>query len=199
MFKSSLANYKLYNSINKLIVIFCLFIFSGCGGSAGTAGIGGVSGYDSGGENAVESDVVNEVNSEEDTGEPVVDNSDLTSADTGEVNGNDNEGVNTIENDETGGVASDVDISETTPVDFVKLSWAAPVSDAIGSPLTDLHGYMIYYRKNDVNSQIASIDVGDVEYATINNLSSGTWCFAVTAYNSSGRESNFSEYVCKDI
>ncbi len=89
--------------------------------------------------------------------------------------------------------------SEVNPVDFVKLSWMSPMSNADGSPLTNLGGYMIYYRKTDAITQIYSMDVGNVTSATIDNLSPGIWCFAISAYNEANIESDLSNYACKDI
>ena len=171
MFNSSLTRYKLYKSINKLIVIFCLFILSGCGGSIGTAGSGEVSGYDSG-----------EVSG--------YDSGEVIGGASGEVSGNDSGEV-------IGGDSGDN--SEANPVDFVKLSWMSPMSKADGSALTNLGGYQIYYRKTDDITQVYSLDVGNVTSATIHNLSQGTWCFAISAYNEANIESDLSNYACKDI
>ena len=91
------------------------------------------------------------------------------------------------------------DNSEVNPVDFVKLSWMSPMSKADGSALTNLGGYRIYYRKTDDITQVYSMDVGNVTSATIDNLSQGTWCFAISAYNEANIESDLSNYACKDI
>jgi hypothetical protein len=147
MFKKFSINFKFNKSINKLIFIFCLFIFSGCGLDIGKAGSWEASGYDSG---------------------------DATVGDSG-------------------------DNSEVNPVDFVKLSWMSPMSKADGSALTNLGGYMVYYRNTDAITQVYSMDVGNVTSATIDNLSQGTWCFAISAYNEANIESELSNYACKDI
>jgi hypothetical protein len=89
--------------------------------------------------------------------------------------------------------------SEVTPVDFIKLSWMAPTSKADGSTLTNLGGYAIYYRNADDITQIYSMHVGNVTSATIDNLSPGIWCFAISAYNDSYIESELSNYACKEI
>ncbi len=89
--------------------------------------------------------------------------------------------------------------NEVVPADFITLSWMAPMSNADGTCLTDLSGYMIYYREAYAEAETFSIDAGDETSVTIEHLSPGTWCFTVTAYNSLGRESNFSNYACKDI
>ena len=83
--------------------------------------------------------------------------------------------------------------------DFIKLSWLPPVTNADGSSLTDLAGYMIYYREEYADAETYSTDAGNVTSASIDNLSSGTWCFTVTAYDSAGIESNFSNYACKKV
>ena len=106
---------------------------------------------------------------------------------TGEVNGEDSGEVNAGGN------------SEVTPVDYIKLSWLAPESNADGSTLTDLGGYMVYYRMDNDAEQIYSLDVGNVTSVTIENLSPGIWCFAIKAYKDSNIESKFSNYACKNI
>ncbi|MBI5663913.1 MAG: fibronectin type III domain-containing protein [Nitrospirae bacterium] len=98
------------------------------------------------------------------------------------------------------GVQSRESANEETKTDTgsVTLSWKAPVSDARGSNLHDLAGYKIYYGMSSMN-YIRSIDVGHFTEAAISNLSSGTWCFSVTAYDASGNESKFSNEMCKTI
>ncbi len=108
----------------------------------------------------------------------------IRSLDSGAVNTQDNEEVNA---------------GDGAPADFIKLSWLAPVSNADGSTLTDLAGYMIYYREEYADAETFSTDAGNVTYATIDDLSPGTWCFTVTAYDSAGIESNFSNYACKEV
>ena len=80
----------------------------------------------------------------------------------------------------------------------VTLSWAAPTSDANGSVLNDLAGYRIYYGTDSMN-YTQSIDAGNFTGTVINNLSPGTWCFTVTAYDASGNESNYSQELCKTL
>ena len=43
------------------------------------------------------------------------------------------------------------------------------------------------------------MDVGNVTSATIDNLSQGTWCFAISAYNEANLEGELSNYACKNI
>lgn len=84
------------------------------------------------------------------------------------------------------------------------LSWEAPATNADGTPLDDLSGYKVYYGKTSgVYGEIMDVSLTDTpnfpEY-TLTALESGTrYYFAVTAYDTSGNESNFSEEVYKDI
>jgi hypothetical protein len=78
------------------------------------------------------------------------------------------------------------------------LSWHAPTANADGTPLTDLAGYRIYYGTSS-GAYSAIIDAGNRTTYVINNLASGTYYFAVTAYNASGKESSYSSEVKKII
>jgi fibronectin type 3 domain-containing protein len=80
----------------------------------------------------------------------------------------------------------------------VTLTWDAPTTNSDGSPLTDLNGYKIYYGTSSGN-YTEVIDIGNVTSYTIGNLSSGIYYFAVTAYNTSGNESDFSNEVSKTL
>jgi hypothetical protein len=80
------------------------------------------------------------------------------------------------------------------------LSWTVPTLNTNGTPATNLAGYHIYYGTNP-----AALDtVIDVPGATtteyeISNLSSGTYYFAVAAYNSQGVDSADSNEGSKTI
>ena len=79
------------------------------------------------------------------------------------------------------------------------LSWDPPTTNADGSPLTDLDGYRIYYGTSS-GAYVTTLDVGNVITSTITNLTDGTiYYFAVTAYDLSGNESDFSNEVSKNI
>jgi hypothetical protein len=73
--------------------------------------------------------------------------------------------------------------------------WEAPYTNANGTPLTDLAGYNVYYGKQHQNYE-SKITVGNVKEYTIANLAKDVnyYC-AVTAYDSSGNESSFSDEV----
>lgn len=84
------------------------------------------------------------------------------------------------------------------------LSWEAPTTNADGTALTDLAGYKVYYGKaSGAYTEIKDVGPTDTpgtpEY-TVADLESGShYYFAITAYDTSGNESNFSEEVYKDI
>jgi len=80
------------------------------------------------------------------------------------------------------------------------LSWTVPTTNTDGSALTDLAGYKIYY--GTVSGVYgAPIDAGSAVGSppgyTVNNLGIGTYYFAVTAYDTAGRESAFSNETSK--
>src|SRR5450631_275502 len=76
------------------------------------------------------------------------------------------------------------------------LSWAAPTTNADGSALTNLAGYVIYYgtSKTALSHSITISSVGITTYV-ISNLGSSTYYFAILAYNASGVQSNLSNIV----
>lgn len=76
------------------------------------------------------------------------------------------------------------------------LSWVAPVTNIDGSPLADLAGYIIYLGTgaSALNDSIVLTDPSVTSYA-LNNLSAGTYYFAIAAYDSSGARSALSPVV----
>jgi len=82
----------------------------------------------------------------------------------------------------------------------VTLRWNSPTSNANGSILSDLAGYKIQYGPGTGSQNLThSVNIGNYTSATVNNLSSGYWCFTVTAYDTSGNESLPSPEACKTI
>ncbi|MEW6053690.1 MAG: DUF1566 domain-containing protein [Nitrospirota bacterium] len=79
------------------------------------------------------------------------------------------------------------------------LSWHPPTVNEDGTPLTDLAGYKIYYGTVS-RSYSQSIDVGNNTMKTVSGLSEGaTYYFAVTAYNTSQKESKYSNEIGRTI
>ncbi len=77
------------------------------------------------------------------------------------------------------------------------LLWVAPTTNTDGSPAT-VTGYRVYYGTAS-GTYTNKIDAGTTTTYTVTNLSPGTYYFAVTAYDSSGNESAFSDEVSKSI
>jgi predicted phage tail protein len=77
------------------------------------------------------------------------------------------------------------------------LSWNAPTTG------TNLSGYRVYYGTSPGTYQQSSgqgISVGNITSYTVIGLSHGTrYYFAVTAFDTSGNESTFSNEAFKDI
>jgi len=85
----------------------------------------------------------------------------------------------------------------------VSLTWDPPTMNEDGTCLTEPAGYKIYYGTSSGN-YTDSIDVGNIRTFLIDNIPldpsySGTWCFAVTAYDTSLNESDYSNEICTDI
>ncbi len=80
----------------------------------------------------------------------------------------------------------------------VSLDWDAPSINADGSYLNDLSGYKIYSAKNS-SDYTNPVDIGVVTSIEINDLSPGTWCFTITAYDNANNESDYSVEACTTI
>jgi hypothetical protein len=80
------------------------------------------------------------------------------------------------------------------------LSWAPPIENTDGSPLTDLAGYKIRYGTSPGNySETEIINDPGLTSFMIENLASADWYFVMTSFNSSGTESDYSTEVSKTI
>ena len=78
------------------------------------------------------------------------------------------------------------------------LSWVAPTTNADGTPLTDLAGFKLYYREASSTSW-SPINVGNQTNFTVTGLYNRTYHFTVTAYNSFGFESEFSDEIIESF
>jgi hypothetical protein len=82
----------------------------------------------------------------------------------------------------------------------VSLSWLPPTENTNGTALTDLTGYTIYYGTQSQNytNQIQVDNPGLTTYV-VDNLSPGTYYFAVTATASDGIQSAYSPEVTATV
>jgi putative Ig domain-containing protein len=80
-----------------------------------------------------------------------------------------------------------------TALGTVTLSWVAPTQNSDGSPLMDLAGYRIYYRKNSGSyNQAVRLENPSITSYVVEQLSPATYYFAATAITTTGVESSFS-------
>jgi hypothetical protein len=80
------------------------------------------------------------------------------------------------------------------------LSWTAPTENEDGSTLSNLAGYRIVYGTS-ASALTNTIQITNPSVTTyvVENLAPATWYFAVTAVNSTGAESNYSNVANKQI
>ncbi|AMN48237.1 hypothetical protein ACG33_14250 [Steroidobacter denitrificans] len=80
------------------------------------------------------------------------------------------------------------------------VQWTPPTENSDGTPLTDLAGFRVKYGKSaSTLDQTADIENPGVATYVVEDLTSGTWYFAVLAYTSSGIESGLSNIASKTI
>lgn len=81
------------------------------------------------------------------------------------------------------------------------VSWAPPTQNTNGSTLTNLAGYRILYGKTRGGPYSSNITLTNPSLSTyvVENLTAGTYYFVVTARNSTGVESAYSNEASKTI
>ena len=95
-----------------------------------------------------------------------------------------------------GGVA---DIgAPTNATGSVSLAWDAPTQNLNGTPITNLSGFNVYYGTAS-RTYTHMINVRNVTSYTVNSLPSATYYFAITTYDSSGIESDYSDEISLTI
>jgi len=96
--------------------------------------------------------------------------------------------------------AFSIAVASAPTVGSATLRWTAPTTNVDGSPITDLAGYRIVYGQSaGALSQSLTIASATITSASIENLSTGTWYFAVKAYTSANVESDLSNIAQKTI
>lgn len=78
------------------------------------------------------------------------------------------------------------------------LAWDAPTTNVDGTSLGDLSGYKVHYGTSPGN-YTSTLSVGRVSNFLIKGLAPGTYYFAVTAFNSAGVESDYSNEIARQI
>jgi hypothetical protein len=82
----------------------------------------------------------------------------------------------------------------------VTLSWQPPTENSDGSTISDLKGYKVHYGSTS-RAYAKTIEVSNPGLTTyvVDNLPTGNYFFAVTAYNASGYESSLSGEVSTQV
>lgn len=80
----------------------------------------------------------------------------------------------------------------------VELHWDPPTENVDESPLADLAGYRVYEGSEPGHYDWVS-DVGSSTMAKLESLPAGTYYFSVTAYDSAGNESDFSNEISTSL
>jgi hypothetical protein len=99
----------------------------------------------------------------------------------------------------SGGSTSGSGSTTTTPPtgtdssSVVTLAWVAPTENSNGTPLTNLAGYKIHYGTASQDyTQVVSVSNPSLSRYVLDSLPSGTYFFAITAFNAQGVESPLS-------
>lgn len=80
------------------------------------------------------------------------------------------------------------------------LSWTPPTQNSDGTSLGNLAGYRVIYGRTSTNlDQTVNVDNPSINRYVVENLSSGTWYFAVVAVNSTGVASQLSNTASKTV
>ena len=78
----------------------------------------------------------------------------------------------------------------------IELTWTPPTENSDGTPLGDLSGYVIYYGTLSGGLYTDSVRLDDPGLAIyLIDLPRDEWVFVITAVNSDGQESDFSDEV----
>lgn len=87
-----------------------------------------------------------------------------------------------------------------TVVGSATLQWTPPTENSDGSSLTNLAGYRVHYGRSPTQlSQTVEITNSSLSTYVVENLSSGTWYFAVVTVNTGGMTSVLSNVAAKTI
>jgi hypothetical protein len=97
------------------------------------------------------------------------------------------------------GLAADSTVPSSS-VGAATVSWRPPTTNTNGTALTDLAGYRIHYGQSPTAmTEVIQISNPGATSYVVENLSHGTWYFAVTAYTTTGVESSPTAVASKTI
>jgi hypothetical protein len=90
--------------------------------------------------------------------------------------------------------------SSSSSAGAVTLSWLPPTTNTNGTTLSDLAGYRIYYGQSPTAmTEVIDISNAGLTAYMVENLSAGTWYFAIKAVTTTGIESSLSNVASTTI
>lgn len=93
-----------------------------------------------------------------------------------------------------------ITVSDVNGNGSATLSWTPPTQNMDGSTLSNLSGYEVRYGRSATDlSQTVALNNPSLNRYVLENLSSGTWYFAVVAVNNAGATSALSNTASKTI
>lgn len=108
--------------------------------------------------------------------------------------------TSTASNTATTGGSTSSGSTPSTGSTSVTLNWEAPTENSNGSALTNLAGYKIHYGTASKDyTEVVAVSNPSLNRYVIDSLQSGTYYFAITAYNSAGVESPMSGEVATTV
>jgi hypothetical protein len=82
----------------------------------------------------------------------------------------------------------------------VTLDWTAPTENTDGTALSDLAGYTVRYGKSPSElTQVIKVANAGLTSLVVDELSAGTWYFAISSFNRTGVESSNSGVVSTNV
>ena len=108
--------------------------------------------------------------------------------------------INVVSTDSASNVASTSGSGSGSGSGSATLVWDVPTVNTNGSTLQDLAGYKIYYGNSDTDlSRVIDVASASATSYVIEQLGSGTYFFAISAYNRAGLESAMKMVGSKQI
>jgi hypothetical protein len=93
-----------------------------------------------------------------------------------------------------------VNQAAAAPAGSVTLDWTAPTENTDGTTLSDLAGYTVRYGRNPSElTQVIKVANAGLTSLVVDELSAGTWYFAISSFNRAGVESSNSGVVATNV
>ncbi|EON91568.1 hypothetical protein MARLIPOL_12689 [Marinobacter lipolyticus SM19] len=127
----------------------------------------------------------------------LADSGETTSGSDGAIDGGDGSGTDT-----SGDTTDSGSTGTAIPADAALLSWTAPLTRENGDSLSmgEIAGYEVVYGTSaDAMDQSLAIGDASVDELLVDQLSEGTWYFAMRTLDTDGNRSQLSEVVYKQI